>query len=215
VVLAKTVDTVTAADEATVNAALTAYNALGGAVKALLSAEKALLDSLKAKIGELQAGEAAAAFRTTHAVALAKTVDTVRGADNAIVDAALTAYAALSAEAKALLSAEKTLLDSLKAKIPSGIAITLAVHDDGSLAEIPDELVISKSYKDTLTVRAADDLTALQWSLNGVDIPGPRGTAGEITFEAASYLPGFYTLGLRAARGGVPYSINITFVVDN
>ena len=166
------------------------------------------------------AREEAKAFETAHDGPLGKPVATVTAADAAAVDAALADYAALSADARTLLTVEKTLLDNLKAKInevpgTGKLAVTLWVNDDGSLAEIPEELVISKSYGETLAVRAAENLTALQWSLNGVDIPAPRGTAREIVFAAASYISGFYTLGLRVEKDGIPYSINITFVVDN
>jgi predicted Mrr-cat superfamily restriction endonuclease len=118
-VLGKTTASVTTGDEAAVTATLSAYNALSAEAKALLRAEKTLLDSLKAKIDELKgsgqpgnpAQEAADAFKTNHAVALGKTMATVTTGDEVAVTAALSAYNALSAEAKALLSAEKTLLD--------------------------------------------------------------------------------------------------------
>jgi hypothetical protein len=63
------------------------------------------------------AEKAAATFKTDHATVLALTVDTVAIANKGVVQAALTAYDALEADAKALLTAEKTLLDSLSAKI--------------------------------------------------------------------------------------------------
>ncbi|MDR3123730.1 MAG: fibronectin type III domain-containing protein, partial [Treponema sp.] len=53
VALGKTTATVTAADKAAVEAALSAYEALHAAAKALLGDEKTLLDSLKAKIDAL------------------------------------------------------------------------------------------------------------------------------------------------------------------
>ena len=46
-----------------------------------------------------------------------KTTETVTISDEAAVDAALTAYEALSVDVKELLASEKTLLDALKAKI--------------------------------------------------------------------------------------------------
>jgi DNA replication initiation complex subunit (GINS family) len=125
-VLAKTIATIAIADEAAVDAALAAYSALSDPVKALLAAEKALLDSLEAKIDELIASAGpqalADAFKTTHAAILAKTTGTVTIADKAAVDAALTAYTPLSDPVKALLTTEKTLLDSLKTRIDEIIA---------------------------------------------------------------------------------------------
>lgn len=57
--------------------------------------------------------EEAAAFRTAHAQVLALKPDSVSSSHAGIIGAALTAYSSLSDEAKALLSAEKALLDSL------------------------------------------------------------------------------------------------------
>jgi hypothetical protein len=120
-VLDKTADTVGLGDEAAVDAALTAYAALSAEAKELLTAEKAKLDALKAKIAELKAAataeELAEAFRTGHATVLGKTADTVALGDEAAVNAALSAYGKLSDGAKALLTAEKSKLDSLKTKI--------------------------------------------------------------------------------------------------
>jgi hypothetical protein len=120
-ILDKTTDTVTLNDEAAVNAALTAYEALSAGSKELLTAEKAKLDGLKARIEELKAAagpaELAAAFKTGHSGVLNKTAETVGLGDEEAVEAALTAYAALNAGTKELLTAEKTKLDALKAKI--------------------------------------------------------------------------------------------------
>jgi hypothetical protein len=123
--LALSVDTVAISNKDAVNAALAAYNALSATVKALLNSEKAKLDSLLAKIVALEAAEsdsaqdlaAAATYRSAHTAALALTVDTVQTSDRAAVNAALSAYNSLSAEAKELLSDEKAKLDSLLAKI--------------------------------------------------------------------------------------------------
>jgi hypothetical protein len=225
--LGKTPATVTTADETAVNAALTAYEALATDVKALLGPEQTLLNNLKAKIDELKAQEAAAAaYKTAHATALGKTTATVVIADETVVNTALTAYEALAAGVKALLGPEQTLLNNLKAKIDelkstpgkARLTVTVWVNEDGNLlSTVPaSPIAISKSNKDTLAITAAEDLTAIQWSLNGKDISGQRGSAREITFEAASYVPGSYTLGLYAEKpAGVPYLLNITFEVVN
>jgi hypothetical protein len=113
-ILGKTADTIAVADESSVDAALAAYNALTPQVKALVGARKALLDSLKTKITDTKT---AAAFRTEHAVVLAKDPATAAIADEAGVDAVLAAYDALSAGAKAMLSPEKAALDALKQNI--------------------------------------------------------------------------------------------------
>ena len=124
-VLGKTVAAITAGDEAAVNDALAAYNALSAGARALLTAEKTLLDSLKEKIEELKAPSLAATFKTAHAGVLGKTVATITADDGPAVNDALAAYNALSAGARALLTAEKTLLDSLKEKIEE-LKITFA-----------------------------------------------------------------------------------------
>jgi hypothetical protein len=126
-VLGKTVENIALSDEAAVNAALAAYNALSAEAQALLTAEKATLDALKAKIDGLKALAAQAdAFKTGHAAILAKTPDTIALSDEAVVDAALTAYNDLGEAVKALLSAEKTKLDDLKTKIDDIKASTAA-----------------------------------------------------------------------------------------
>lgn len=57
-------------------------------------------------------------FKTAHATILAKTTSTVTSSDIAAIEAALTAYDALSEAAKAkLVDGEKALLDALKAKV--------------------------------------------------------------------------------------------------
>jgi hypothetical protein len=233
--LGKTTATVTTADESAVTAALDAYNALDAGAKALLVTEKTLLDSLKAKIDAMIAVQTAAnAFKTTHAAVLAKTTANVTAADEAAVTAALDAYNALGADAKVLLVTEKTLLDSLKAKIDQLLSgtgrfplVTWANEDESLLSDIRvneeeisvsdallDGIIIYRSDRDTLAIEAADSLENIRWSLNGTDIPAPRGTSRKITIEAASYKEGRYTLGLYAELAGVPCSINITFVVD-
>jgi hypothetical protein len=77
------------------------------------------------------------------------------------------------------------------------------------------DIVISIEEGGILTFTAADGLENLRWSLNGEDVPGPRGGAQSIVIEAAKYVVGNYTLGLYAEKAGIPYSINIPFVVDN
>jgi C4-type Zn-finger protein len=116
-VLGKTTDAVTITDEPSVDAALAAYNGLSEAVQALVSQDKTLLDTLKAKITELKNQAAVTAFQSTHSVVLGKTTTTVTIADEPSVDAALAAYNGLSEAVQALVSQDKTLLDTLKAKI--------------------------------------------------------------------------------------------------
>jgi hypothetical protein len=118
-VLAKTTASVGVGDEAVVDAALAAYNALSVQVRALLAEQKTLLDSLKAEIDETRAPAAAAGFRAAHTVVLEKTTGSVTVNDEAGVNAALLAYNGLSAAAKTLVAAEKALLDSLRQTVTS------------------------------------------------------------------------------------------------
>jgi hypothetical protein len=101
-----------------------------------------------------------------------------------------------------------------------GFSYTAWVNgDDGLISDMPEYFDISKSDFDTLTITVAADLTGAQWSINGIDLAAPQGTAQSITIEAINYALGDYTLGLYAEKdtGGdtVPYSINITFMVVN
>jgi hypothetical protein len=221
-VLAKKAANVTAGDKDAVDAALNAYNALSAAVKALLKAEKALLDGLKLETVYTGAHAAAAAFRNAYAGVLAKTADTVTVSDDPALDAALNTYSALNAGARALLRAEKALLDRLKLALLGVSSITITGwenEDEGLLDNLPDELYITTNQgsggERYLTLSAAGGLTNIQWYLNGNPIDAPRGTGPSVTIDAAQYLNGFFTLGLIAKKDGVPYSWNITFTVDN
>jgi hypothetical protein len=90
-----------------------------------------------------------------------------------------------------------------------------AKDDESLISNMPEYFDISRGYGESLVLTAADDLTNLQWSINTINIAVPRGTARTFAIEAANYAVGTYTLGLRAEKNGVPYSINITFLVDN
>jgi hypothetical protein len=94
------------------------------------------------------------------------------------------------------------------------ITITAWVNDDGTL--ITNQMttpLISRAAGDALTVEAAAGLTNIQWSLNETDIPEPRGTGQTISFAAVSYKPGNYSLGLRAKKDNVWYSLELKFTV--
>jgi hypothetical protein len=88
-------------------------------------------------------------------------------------------------------------------------------NDDRLVSDMPDDLVRSRSLGESLVITAAADLASIQWSINGVDLEAPRGTASVFTLEAAAYPTGNYTLGLWAKQGNIPYSINFTVTVDN
>jgi hypothetical protein len=99
----------------------------------------------------------------------------------------------------------------------SGVfAFTAWVNDDDSLvSDMPDYFDISRGLGERLVLTAAAGLTEIQWSMNGIDLPAPRGTAQSFTLEAVAYPVGDYTLGLYAEQGAIPYSINFTVTVDN
>jgi hypothetical protein len=200
VALAKTTADVTAADEAIVGAALAAYNALDTDVKALLTGEKALLDSLKTRIDALiAAGTAANAFKTAHAVALAKTAADVTAADEGIVGAALAAYNALGADAKALLAGEKALLDSLKAKIETlNSIITFTAVADGA-ANTTTSTSVAFSFSAAVSGLAAADITV-----------GKTGDTGTVTKGALTGTGQAWNLALASvgAAGNVTVSIS-------
>jgi hypothetical protein len=137
VALALNVGSVTPSDQAIVEAALAAYNLLTVEAKAALTTEKALLDSLLIEINnQIPTATLVAEFQSDHAVVLALTVNTVTPSDLAGVQAALDAYELLSVDAKAALTAEKALLDSLLVEINLQEATSLVVIAEGSNLQI-------------------------------------------------------------------------------
>ncbi len=133
VALALTVGTVTPSDQAVVEAALIAYESLSADAKAALASEKALLDSLLAEINnQIPTATQVAQFQSDHAVVLALTVGTVTPSDKAGVQVALIEYELLSVDAKAALTAEKALLDSLLVEIKLQEAEVLVVIAENS-----------------------------------------------------------------------------------
>jgi uncharacterized repeat protein (TIGR02543 family) len=88
------------------------------------------------------------------------------------------------------------------------------VTDGGSIvSDMPENLRISRELEENFVITAAEGLTDLQWTLNGVDLEAPRGTHNSIVIEAVDYPPRNYTLGLRAQKDNAPYSITVTFTV--
>jgi uncharacterized repeat protein (TIGR02543 family) len=101
--------------------------------------------------------------------------------------------------------------------VDGAFTVTTWIANDGTLlSDAPEDfIVISKSAQETLTMTAAAGLGNIKWSLNGTELTALRG-APAIAIGAASYIPGFYNLSMYAEKtGGIPYQINITFVVDN
>jgi hypothetical protein len=88
-------------------------------------------------------------------------------------------------------------------------------NDERLVTDMHDDYVISRSYGQSIVLAAAAGLNDLQWSINGVDLKAPRGTASVFTLEAVAYPTGDYTLGLYAKQGNIPYSISFTVTVDN
>ncbi len=135
-VLSLSVGTVTTGDKAAVEAALADYALLSESVKAELTNEKALLDSLLAEINnQIPTATLVQAFRTTYADTLALTIGTVQMSDQAAIELALEAYDVLTAEAKAELTAEKALLDSLIVEVMILKATEAVVIAEGSLLQ--------------------------------------------------------------------------------
>ncbi|BCR35242.1 hypothetical protein [Mariniplasma anaerobium] len=133
VALALSVGTVTPSDQTIVEAALTAYNLLSADVKAKLTVEKALLDSLLIEINnQIPTATQVAEFQSDHQVVLALSVGTVTPSDLTGVQLALDAYALLSVDAKAALTTEKALLDSLLIEINLQIAEAAVIIAEGS-----------------------------------------------------------------------------------
>jgi hypothetical protein len=83
------------------------------------------------------------------------------------------------------------------------------------ISNLPGYFDISRGDRESFTLTVADDLTDIQWSLNGTDIAAPQGTAMSITIDATRYGNGTYNLDLYAKKDNVPYSLNIPFMVVN
>ncbi|GHV75011.1 hypothetical protein AGMMS49940_23130 [Spirochaetia bacterium] len=176
------------------------------------------------------AQEAADAFKTDHTAILEKTVGNVAVSDEAAVDAALAAHGLLSADAKALLTAEKTLLDNLKAKInelkatpadPTGES-TVTVNlwtDDDTIFATADSVTLSRGASPSetaLITLSGDGYTGQQWSINGIDVAAPDGIASTFTFASAGRYNGQYNIGLQVQKNGSAwYSTTITITVEN
>jgi uncharacterized repeat protein (TIGR02543 family) len=131
-------------------------------------------------------------------------------------------YYALITNTNAAAEGTKTATTkSREAQVMTGVGaggLSFAVWTDagGSLvSDMPANLSISKESQESLVISAADNLTGIQWSINGADLTAPRGTAQSLAIGATNYGIGTYTLGLRAEKDNVPYSINITFSVVN
>jgi hypothetical protein len=54
-----------------------------------------------------------------------------------------------------------------------------------------------------------------QWTLNGIDIAGPLGTASSYTFDSAGKGNGEYIIGLRVKKDNAWYSISFIIYVSN
>jgi hypothetical protein len=163
---------------------------------------------------------AANTFKSTHSAVLLKTADTIAIADEAAVDAALSAYAASSADVKTLLSAEKTLLDSLKAGITAwlgtkSITITIEQMADETFTIADQNLYRGDSSAQRI---AAFDIgtgyTSIKWSVGPVELAWADGST-TFNFDAADWPEGTYILGIRVERNGKSWSRNVTITVAN
>ncbi|QWB96236.1 hypothetical protein KHQ89_02010 [Mycoplasmatota bacterium] len=126
--LSLTTQTVQLSDRSSVEAAIAAYNTLSSDAQAELINQKVLLDSLIIEINNQTPTETQVdTFRADHAYVLALTTATVDLSDQTAVEAALDAYALLSASAQTELASEKALLDSLLLNIKETNATDLVV----------------------------------------------------------------------------------------
>jgi hypothetical protein len=208
----------TLGDAATLTAARADYNALSSAAKGRLTGEYAKLQALEAWMAVLKAVDT---FRTTHAAALALDPVTVTVVSEGIVDAALAAHNGLSAEAKALVTTEKTLLEALKQAImsqrwgASSVSITNGQMEDEGFTLEPVNL--SKQSPDSTrkaTFMLGPGYTAIRWSVDTVDI-GWADDAESFAFDAADWDAGNHVLSVTVEKGGRSWSKNITITVSN
>jgi hypothetical protein len=214
-----TVGTVETTDKTTVQAALTDYNDLTDAVQALLPADTGTkLQELLDKIDELETEAAADSFKTTHGETLTLTEDIVAIANKTAVEAALTDYKDLSAAVQALLTSEKSLLDTLSAKIGQLGTLDITVGFNYGAITITGSngsKRISKSgvYGPTsLSLSASQDYTGVVWYVDGAST-GIADDGSGITIEAGAYRTGSHTITFTGNRGDIPYSQLIPFTV--
>lgn len=124
--LSLTIHTLSVGDKAIIESALLAYNSLSIEAKNQLYIEKTLLDDLLLEINRLEAISLnVSAFLSTHATVLGLNTATVLPSNQAIIDAALDDYELLDIDAKAQLTMEKALLESLNDEL-RGVALTTA-----------------------------------------------------------------------------------------
>jgi hypothetical protein len=202
-----TAETVNGTATATQSAVDSAVTALNGAVSTFNAAKK---DGTNADIA------AANTFKTTHAAALSLTVASITAANLAtnkpLVEAALAAYDALSAAAKALLTTEKLRLDGVKEKVDTFGSVTIILWENGAITDSIASQTISRSDGDQFIVTlSGGGYNSVYWTVNGVD----KGSAQDITIRAEDYFTGTYRLTVTAEKNGVPYSAQITFTVTN
>jgi hypothetical protein len=159
---------------------------------------------------------------TTHAAILAKTVGTVAISDEAAVNAALTTYDSLSADAQALLMDEKVLLDNLKAKIEALIATgsTVTVNlwtNDTTVLATADSVTLSRAAAQTALITGlnGNEYYYHQWSINGIDIAAPWGTDTTFSFNSARKDNGKYNIELQVQKNDIWYSKTITITVTD
>jgi hypothetical protein len=209
-ILAKTVGDITISDETAVDAALDAYSGLSQAVKDLLTNEKTLLDSLKTMIEDLKAAEE---FKSDHSVILSKAVGNIVIADGSAVNAALTAHSGLSQAAQDLLTAEKILLDSLKAKIDTlgvGAITTLVYPADAADDALSGSIIVYKiGGTQTQTLFASGNFDSYQWRVDGLT----RGSGKIFALNAGDYTLGAHQISLEVFLNGVVYSKFGSFTV--
>jgi hypothetical protein len=158
----------------------------------------------------------AAAFRSAHSVILAKTVGTIAIADETAVDNALGAYNSLSSAAKALLTTEKTLLDSLKAKIATlgtGSITLVYPTDAASRALSTTPITIAKTagtYQTTHTLTVTGDFDSYRWRVDG----SAKGNIQTLVLNAGDYTQGIHQISLEVTLNGAVYSKSGSFTVE-
>ena len=157
----------TLADKSDVEAARAAYDELTADQKVLVT-NLSTLTVAETKIAELEADAAAIAeadsFKTTYASVLALTTDSVTISDETDVDTALAAYGSLSEAAKSKLTAEKTLLDNLEAKINDLIQ---EAADQAAADEVKDMITALPAVAD-MTLTDKSDVEAARAAYDGL-----------------------------------------------
>ncbi len=203
-VLSLTADTVSVSDKEAIENAIADYLMLSTTTQDLLTDDKVLLDSLLAKVNESVPVETLVSeYLSSHQVALSLTTSIVTINDQSIVELALNDYNLLTYPAKAQLTSEKALLDSLHSYIEVLNAESYVSTAEISLLQVDYDTALV--YVNALP--ASSNKTDLLNRLSAVQSTIDTNKANLVINQIASIpLPGYLTLSDEQAMIDARYA---------